>query len=325
MPIIYAENLEKVFKVKTKQQGLKGSLRTMFYPDIRDIRAVKGISFSIEAGEKVAFIGPNGAGKSTLIKMLVGILYPTQGNIEVLNYSPWKDRNKLAFEIGTIFGQKSQLWYHLPPRDTFDLLAHIYELNKPSYKKRLEYLINLFDLEKHMGTVVKKLSLGERIKCEIVASLLHKPKILFLDEPTIGLDVIAKYTLRQLITKLNKEENITLFLTSHDVGDIEQMCERVIVINSGEIIYNNKVSTLKNKYTSLKTIKLILGRPFKSDFQTGVKVLKSSDIEVELEVDVSCVSIDKIVTQIMSENVILDLTIEDPPMEEIITRIYCEE
>lgn len=245
MCIIKVESLSKTFRVKTKEAGLKGSLQSMFSPSYREIEAVNSISFEVEKGEMLAFIGPNGAGKSTTIKMLTGILYPTSGNIEVMGFNPARERKKLSFKIGTVFGQKSQLWFHLPPLDSFNLLGNIYEMDKARLKRRIEFLKEVFEIGDLMDIPVRKLSLGQRIRCEIAASILHEPEIIFLDEPTIGLDVVVKQKIRELILKLNKEEATTIFLTSHDAGDIEQLCKRAIIINHGEVVLNESIKNLK--------------------------------------------------------------------------------
>ena len=322
MPIIQTENLAKTFVATKKQPGLRGSIRSLFQPDRQETHAVTGISFSIDSGERVAFIGPNGAGKSTTIKMLVGILYPTSGDAQVLGKVPWRQRQRLAYEIGAVFGQKSQLWYHLPPADSFDLLARIYELDRDAYRRRLAYLIELFELAAYLETPVRKLSLGERMRCEIAASLLHSPRILFLDEPTIGLDVVVKQRIRDLIMDLNQQEGVTIFLTSHDAGDVEILCKRAMVINHGEVIYDGKVSTLRRDYIRSKTISLKLEQSWEGCEACGVKVLKHKGYGVKLEVDTTATPIEEVVGQILRRYAVADITVDNPPMEAIIARIY---
>ncbi|MBE9508919.1 MAG: ATP-binding cassette domain-containing protein, partial [Chloroflexi bacterium] len=299
MTAIQVRQLTKTFVTREKQPGLRGSIRTLFHPVRRETQAVKGITFDVEVGERLAFIGPNGAGKSTTIKMLVGILYPTSGQAQVLGKIPWRERKRLAYEIGAVFGQKSQLWYHLPPADSFDLLSRIYELDQAAYRQRLAYLVELFEIGGYLQVPVRKLSLGERMRCEVAASLLHRPRILFLDEPTIGLDVVVKQRIRDLILELNQQEGVTIFLTSHDAGDVEVLCKRAMVINHGEVIYDGRVSTLKRDYISTKTISLKLGETWQGFDSPGVQVLKHKGYGVKLEVDTGIVPIKDVVGQLL--------------------------
>jgi ABC-2 type transport system ATP-binding protein len=349
MPIIEVNGLEKTFKTREREAGLAGSLRSFVAPRYREREAVKRINFSLEPGEVLAFIGPNGAGKSTTIKMLTGILYPSGGKATVLGLTPWRERRKLAFHIASIYGQKSQLWYHLPPRDTFDLLARIYELDATEYRKRRDFLIEVFDIADYIRTPARKLSLGERMRCELAAALIHKPTVIFLDEPTIGLDVIAKQRMRELIGQLNTEEGVTIFLTSHDAGDIEQVCRRAVIINHGEIILDTPVARMKRDYLKVKTVDLLLVEPaatlLKTDgesgeqrlsiqlpssiheelFETeGIQVMKAKGHGLKLEIDTSRCPLEPIIAGVMQHCHILDMTISDPPMEEIIARIYGE-
>src|SRR6266446_6594539 len=277
MSIIEVEGLAKTFRSRERSAGLAGSLRSFIAPRYREREAVKHISFTLEPGEVLAFIGPNGAGKSTTIKMLTGILYPPAGKVHVLGLIPWQQRRRLAFHIASVYVQKSQLWYHLPPQDTFDLLARIYELDTAAYRKRRSFLVEVFDIAEYMQTPARKLSLGERMRCELAVALLHKPSVIFLDEPTIGLDVIAKQRVRELIGQLNTGEGVTVFLTSHDAGDIEQVCRRAIVINHGEIILDAPVGKLKRDYLKAKTVDLLLEEPaaalLKTELESGKQLL----------------------------------------------------
>lgn len=319
--IIEVNGLCKQFKVKTKQPGLGGSVRSIINPVYKEIDAVNGIDFSVSEGEMLAFIGPNGAGKSTTIKMLSGILHPSSGSMSVLGLNPTKDRKKLAYNIGTVFGQKSQLWFHLPPEDSFMLLGKIYELSDDKLKKRMDYLTEVFEIGELRKIPVRKMSLGQRIRCEIAASLLHEPKIIFLDEPTIGLDVIVKQKIRDLIKTVNKEEKTTIFLTSHDAGDIEELCKRVIVINHGDIVTDESVKNLKYNYLSNKVISLKYAEKVTID-DSDIKVLKEKGYAVKVEVDSNESDIDEVIARLMRYGKVLDITVEDPPMEEIIASIY---
>lgn len=319
---IRVQGLSKVFMVKEKEAGLRGSLKSLFRPVFREKIAVKPIDFTVEEGEVLAFMGPNGAGKSTTIKMLAGILHPTSGRAEVMGLTPWKDRRKLGFTVGSVFGQKSQLWYHLPPVDSFELMGSIYELQRAEFIRRRDELIGRFDIGPYVNTPVRKLSLGERMRCEIAAALLHRPKVVFLDEPTIGLDVVVKQKIRELIREMNREEGTTLFLTSHDAGDIEQLCRRAVVINRGEIILDQKVSRMKRDYLTYKTIELRLKEAHAPLILPGVQVLKQKGAGMKLGVDTSVIGIEEVLGHIVANCRVEDVTIEDPPMEEIITQIY---
>lgn len=322
-PIVEVQDLAKTFRLKQKAAGLAGSFRAVWKPETTTVNAVSDVSFSLEAGEMLAFIGPNGAGKSTTIKMLTGILHPSAGAASVLGYTPWKERRKLGYHIGTVFGQKPQLWYHLPAEDTFRLFARIYELDMNAFQERRDFLVDAFQIGHLLQTPVRKLSLGQRMKCEIAASLLHRPRIVFLDEPTIGLDVVAKQQIRQAIRTLNETENTTIFLTSHDAGDIESLCKRVIIINHGTIIFDERTSVLKRQHLRKKIVDVRFGEALTKPFSlSGVNVLKQGDYGVKMEFDSSQVPVEKIIQQIITTKPCNDINIADPPLEEIIREIY---
>ncbi|MBN1200287.1 MAG: ATP-binding cassette domain-containing protein [Anaerolineae bacterium] len=323
MPVVSLNNLHKTFAVKRKTPGLKGSLKALVRAEYQTVEAVKGISLELDEGELLAFIGPNGAGKSTTIKMLTGILYPTGGEAQVLGYIPWQQRRQLSYHIGSIFGQKPQLWYHLPPGDTFDLFAHIYELDRAAFERRKAFLVEALGIGDWLDTPVRKLSLGQRMRCEIAASLLHSPRILFLDEPTIGLDVVAKQQLRAAIQTLHDEDNLTIFLTSHDAGDVESLCKRVIVINHGQVIFDDRTSALKRRFLRRKVIGVRFGQPVPDDFSVReATVLKRGTWGVKIELDTHVRPVDDLIAALMAYAPVVDLTVEDPPMEEIIRQIY---
>ena len=243
------QDLTKSFRTRMPRGGgARARVADVFAPVSRDVLAVDRISFRIGAGERIAFIGPNGAGKSTTLKILAGILHPTSGHIEVAGLVPSRDRHALGFAIGTVFGQRSQLWYNLAARDTLELLAHVYEIPRDAWRARLAELTDAFALGPLLSRPVRQLSLGERMRCEIAASLLHSPRVLFLDEPTIGLDVTAKAAIRELLHRRSREEGTTLLLTSHDTGDIEEVCDRVIVIHRGRILLDATVAEMKQRY-----------------------------------------------------------------------------
>ncbi len=325
MPVVEVRDLVKMFSLKHKEAGLRGSLKSIVRPDFHNVEAVKGITFSLEPGELLAFIGPNGAGKSTTIKILTGILFPTRGAARVLGFTPWRDRRRLAYRIGSVFGQKPQLWYHLPPIDTFNLFAKIYELEDRDFKRRAAFLIEAFEIGDLVHTPVRKLSLGQRMRCEIAASLLHRPEVIFLDEPTIGLDVVAKQHIRDTIKMLHDQEGATIFLTSHDAGDIESLCKRVIIINHGAILYDDRLSALKRRYLTRKQIDARFAGALTNGFSLeGVKVLKVGTYGVKLQVDTGDTPIDAVIQRLMAEHAVVDINVTDPPLEEIIARIYQE-
>ena len=321
MSVIRVKNLSKSFKVKEKEKGFKGSIKAIFKPRFKEVNAVNNISFDVEEGEIIAFIGPNGAGKSTTIKMLTGILYPDSGSIEVLGINPSKARKKLAYEIGTVFGQKEQLWMHLTAYDNFKFFGAIYDITEKESEKRIEELSKLFDLEKFLNTPVRNLSLGQRIRCEIVASLIHKPKILFLDEPTIGLDPVVKESIRKLIKKMNKEYHTTIFLTSHDIADIEKLCKRVVIINDGQIVLDDSMTNLKYHYMDKKIIEVKTKKKIDAKEIDGIKILKEKENSFKIEIDTKVIDLATVLKIINPENIV-DMNISNTPLEEIISEIY---
>jgi ABC-2 type transport system ATP-binding protein len=311
-----AIELHKLRKTYTVKQGSGFGRKTA------EVVAVDDISFEIPEGQSVAFIGPNGAGKSTTIKMLTGILHPTSGEASVLGLVPWQDRSKLAYQIGAVFGQRSQLWYHLPPSDTFELLARVYNIGKNDYRKRRDMLIERFGLAEFLNTAVRKLSLGQRMRAEIAASLLHNPKVLFLDEPTIGLDVVACQELRDLVSEWNRQEGLTVLLTSHDAGDIEAVAKRVLVINYGRVVLDDRVVTVRRRYMGSKILGVKFHEIPREIRIPGVTVLKASSYAMKLEVNTEVASIDRVIHKVIQAGPVADITIEDPPLEEIIAHIY---
>ncbi len=324
MAIIEVKKLSKNFKIKIKEKGLKGSLKSIIKPKYKTIKAVKNISFEVEKGEMIAFIGPNGAGKSTTIKMLTGILYPDAGEIKVLDIDPKRARKKLAYQIGTVFGQKEQLWTHLTPYDNFKFFGAIYDISEAVVEKKIEELKMLFELDEFINTPVRNLSLGQRIRCEIVASLIHEPKVLFLDEPTIGLDPVVKENIRTLIKRMNKEYKTTVFLTSHDVSDIEKLCKRVIIINNGQIVLDDSMENLKYNYLNKKIVEAKMKEKVNLDNEDGITILKDKGYNLKIEVDTTKKSVADALKLLNPDNII-DINISNIPLEEIISNIYKNE
>lgn len=321
--IIEAQNLSKTFRVKEKRKGLRGSLHSIVKPSYKEIKAVENISFRITEGEIIAFIGPNGAGKSTTIKMLTGILYPSAGEAVVEDINPCKRRKQLAYKIGTVFGQKEQLWTHLTPYDNFKFFGAVYDIAEEEVETRIEELKTTFELSEFINTPVRNLSLGQRIRCEIVASLIHKPKILFLDEPTIGLDPVVKENIRTLIKKMNKEYGMTVFLTSHDVGDIEKLCKRIIIVNHGKIVLDDSMERVKYHYLDKKIIEIKMKEEMAPPRIFGVTLIKSKGVNLKLEVDTKVIGIHEVLKWLDTDN-LMDITISNVPLENIITQIYKE-
>lgn len=320
MKVIEVNNLRKEF-VSKKPLILPNGKRALFKKQKVIKNAVDNISFSVEEGEALAFIGPNGAGKSTTIKMLTGILYPTSGDIKVLGYNPSKERVKLSYEIGSVFGQKEQLWVHLTPYENFKFFGSIYDIPKAELENRIKTLADTFEINDYINQPVKSLSLGQRMKCEMVASLLHNPKMLFFDEPTIGLDPIAKETLRTLIKKINKELGTTIFFTSHDVGDIEEVCKRVIIINDGKIVLDDSMRNLKYHHLNKKIVEVNLKKEVKIPKKDGINIIKANNTLYKIEVDMNKTSMDELLSMFKADD-LQDITISSTPLEDIIKSIY---
>jgi ABC-2 type transport system ATP-binding protein len=322
MDCVLAKGLTKTYRSRVKSPGLSASVRALVKPEYREVKAVRGIDFSVRAGERLAFIGPNGAGKSTTIKMMTGILSPTAGEIKVLGMEPMRDRKRLSRRIGTVFGQKSQLWFHLPPADSFELLGAIYDVDRDILKTRTRNLVEAFQLGEFFRTPVRKLSLGQRIRCEVAASLLNEPEILFLDEPTIGLDVVVKQELRARILEMNRERGTTVFLTSHDAGDIENICQRAIVIDEGGIVLDESVDELRTKHISRKRVTVRYQAEVEIVPPAWADVIDLTKSSVTFSVDTNLISIDEALRAVVALGPVSDLTVEDPSMEKIIASIF---
>ncbi len=319
---ICLKKLNKTFFFKETTPGILGTLKGLFFAEKKPFAAIQNLSLKVNKGERVAFIGPNGAGKSTTIKILTGILQPTSGEVKVLGLIPSKDRILLGHKIGTVFGQRSQLWYHLPPLDSFNLLSKIYEIPPDTYKKQLIELVELFEIAPLLQRPVKTFSLGERMRCEIVASLLHKPEILFLDEPTIGLDNNAKLTIRNLLNTLSKVHGTTLFLTSHDTADIEHVCNRVLVLDKGSLLLDSSLKELRQTYKNKKTLSLLTEEKTVLVDMPGVKVVENKDHRFSCKVDLQITQIEPILQRVLKQTTVNDMTLEDLSMDEIVRLLY---
>ncbi len=322
--IITVKNLTKTYTTYRRDSGFAAALKSFFKREKVTVNAVDDISFSIEKGTVCGILGPNGAGKSTTIKMLCGALFPTSGSIDVLGFSPARDRAKYVRRIGAVFGQKSQLIFDIPPIDSFAMNKAIYGITDADYKKRLDEMTGLFDVGDVIHKPTRVLSLGERMKCEFIMSMLHSPEIVFLDEPTIGLDVIAKNKIREVISEMNRN-GTTFILTTHDLEDVEQLADNVIIINHGRKVFDDTLGSLRTTLGSKKMIDLTLSKPFAGSEINGVPVIAGEDeLHVSLEVDTEQRSITEFLTSLASFSDITDISVRSLPMDMIITRIYTE-
>jgi len=325
VPAVELNQLSKSFRVRrAATTGLAARARDAFRPRTQTVVAVDRLSFSIAPGERVAFIGPNGAGKSTTLKILAGILRPDAGRVHVLGLVPAQDRRRLAFEIGTVFGQRSQLWYQLPPRDTFELLGRAYEIDRREHRRRIEALVSVFELGPLIDTPVRHLSLGERMRCEIAASLLHSPRMLFLDEPTIGLDVSAKAVIRELLWTESERERVTLLLTSHDTGDMERVCTRAIVIHGGRLLWDGPIDALRRGYLKAKRVTLWSEAEHLDLTLPGVRVLSSRSYRTDLDIALEVTPLGRVVDAALRQSAIRDMAIEDAPLDDVIRAVYAD-
>ena len=323
MSIIEVKNLSKDYKYKVRNEE-KGFIYNLFHEQEKVVKAINNISLSVEEGETVAFIGPNGAGKSTMTKMLTGILYPTKGSIKVCGLTPIKDRNELAYKIGTVFGQRSQLLPNLPLTESMEMFGAMYDMDKEAIKKRIKELSELFDLKEFIKQPVRKLSLGQRMRAEIATSLIHSPRIIFLDEPTIGLDVVAKKSLRDLLLKINREEKVTIFLTSHDTEDIQSICDRCVIINHGKVIIDTSTKQLINDYVKVRKIIITPNIEFTEfpDLLEGMSYEEKGKNQVIVRVDTEIINTQKALRELIKIFDIDDINIDHESLENIIRGIY---
>lgn len=325
MNIIEVKNLSKEYKIVRRDSGIKNAFKSFMKRDYRIVRAVDKVSFSIKKGEIVGYIGPNGAGKSTTIKMLSGILKPDEGIINIMGMDPTVDRIKYVKEIGVVFGQKSQLWWDIPAEDSFDLLKDIYKIPDDEYEKNKQELVKILHLEEIIKSPVRQLSLGERMKCELVASLLHSPKILFLDEPTIGLDAISKVIVRDFIKKINKLKKITVILTTHDMADIESLTDRLIMIGHGKKLYDGSVKDIKKKYSNEKIVEVIYEGVLKDKIVNDkIDILEEAQGLIRMKIDTRKIMVSDIVRKYSEVCEIKDINVIETGIDDIIYKLYKE-
>jgi ABC-2 type transport system ATP-binding protein len=323
LPAIELRDLAKTYAIPVKQPGLSGSLRGLFRPTYREKVAVDGISLTVEPGEVVGYIGVNGAGKSTTIKMLTGILAPTSGSVRVLGRDPHRQRVENARDIGVVFGQRTQLWWDLALIESLNLIARIYEVEENRFKRLLGEFRETLELDEILRQPIRTMSLGQKMRAELAATLLHEPKVVYLDEPTIGLDVVVKDRIRDFIRLQNHERGTTVILTTHDLGDIEELCRRVVIIDAGRLIYDGPISTIRERFGQERVINFeTAGRPGPMILPAGAEVTAVEDRRVELRFNRNLTSASQVASAVMSQVEVLDFNLKEPDLAGIIKRIY---
>jgi ABC-2 type transport system ATP-binding protein len=322
MSMIEAVELTKTYRVAQKQEGVLGALRGLYRREYREVRAVDRISFRIEAGEMVAFLGPNGAGKTTTLKMLSGLIYPTAGDARVLDYVPWQRADAFRRQFALVMGQKNQLWWDLPAADSFQLLREIYAIPPAEFRATLDELTSLLGVEALTRQAVRELSLGERMKMELIAALLHRPRLLLLDEPTIGLDVVAQGMIQKCLRDYHTRRGVTTLLTSHYMRDVEALCDRVIVINHGRLIYDGPLSRIIERFSETKLVRLEFEAEAPEDLGRFGEVVRREGPWADIKVDRTRVA--AVLAAVLDRHAVADVSVEEPPLEEVITRVFEE-
>lgn len=321
--MINVENLSKTFKIQKRGTGFKGALKNMFHPSYEYKKAVNDISFSIGEGEMVGFIGPNGAGKSTTVKMLSGILHPDGGSVNVAGYIPHKQRKEYVANIGVVFGQKSQISWDLSPLDSYEVIKHIYRIPDKMYKDNLERYTELLDMKEFIDRPVRQLSLGQRMRADIAAALLHSPKIVFFDEPTIGIDVVGKDKIRRFIRTLNETDNITMIFTTHDMQDIEQTCQRLIIIDDGKKLYDGSLENVKTGCVSTRVIEAEFeNKPEGLEIENARIAFDDNTGRLTVAFDTDKIPTSEVMTVLMNTHLVKDISIKEPGIDEVIRDIY---
>jgi ABC-2 type transport system ATP-binding protein len=323
MPIIEANNLTKVYRVSQKKKGLVGAIRGLVRREYKEVRAVDGVRFSIEPGEMVGFLGPNGAGKTTTLKMLSGLIYPTSGTARVLGFVPWERARAFRQQFALVMGQKNQLWWDLPASDSFELHREIYSLSRPQFNQTVGELTDMFGVEGLTRQPVRELSLGERMKMELIAALLHQPQLLLLDEPTIGLDVVAQVTIQKCLKEYNAHRGVTVLLTSHNMRDVEALCTRVMVITHGHVIYDGALAGITEQFGQSKLVRLqFQGEIAPEGLDRFGEVARREGPAAVLKVERSRVA--QAVAAVLDHYTVIDLSVEDPPLDQVIARVFQE-
>jgi len=322
--MILFNDISMTYKVAKRQQGLAAALKSLVKRDYTHVQALQNVSFSIDEGEIIGYIGPNGAGKSTTIKILSGILVPTSGDCTVFGRRPWDNRTQHVKNIGVVFGQRSQLMWDIPVIDSFELLRDIYRVDAAAYKKNLNELVEIFSLSEFVNTPVRQLSLGQRMRCEIAASLLHNPRILFLDEPTIGLDAVSKVAVRNFVKRINKENGVTVMLTTHDMGDIDALTDRVMLIGKGQMLYDGSFSSMKSKYSAISILTVDYDDGKDIPPQENVEILSCENGRAVLSIDTTKISVSQVISHLSQTITVHNIGVESRPIEEIIAEVYEE-
>ena len=326
MPIITVDSLVKEFHRAKRFDGPFGGLRTLFTRQSETTRAVDGVSFAVNEGELVGYLGANGAGKSTTIKMLSGILVPTSGTVDVAGYVPWEQREQNALQIGVVFGQRTQLWWDLPLADSLKLIARLYRVDDTRYKRNLAELVELLDLSPFLDRPVRQLSLGQRMRGDLAAAMLYEPRILYLDEPTVGLDVVAKEKTRQFVEEINRERGTTIILTTHDLADVERLCKRIIFISQGTVLYDGSVAELKRRFAPWRELvvtraaETLAAAPLTLEM-AGADVVEQTDAQVTVRFDPSRVAVADLIQAVIAQGAVSDIAIVEPDLEGVVRRI----
>lgn len=321
-PIIQVHNLEKTFKIYHDHKGYLGAFKNLFDRRYDLVHAVNKVSFSISPGELVGYIGPNGAGKSTTIKMLTGLLVPTSGELTVNGFLPWKNRRTYVKQIGAVFGQRTTLWWDLPLTDSLDLLKHIYDIPDDVFKKNYDFFREVLDLDPFLNTPVRALSLGQRMRADLCAALLHNPRLIFLDEPTIGLDVVAKQRIREFIQFINREKQITILLTTHDLSDVAKLCERVLIIDHGRILFDGQLQDLLDEFGGQRLLNVDFAEDYPNPILKDAEIIQRNGTKVVYRFERKSVSASSLINQLSAQYRIVDLDVRDQPIEDTIRRIY---
>src|SRR3954451_16360973 len=322
MPIIQADNLAKIYRVFQKKPGLAGALRALVRREYKQVRAVDGVSFAIEPGEMVAFLGPNGAGKTTTLKMLSGLIYPTSGTAQVLGFTPWDRADEFRRQFALVMGQKNQLWWDLPAADSFQLHREIYSLPEAEFEKTQGELIELFEVKDLVHQPVRELSLGERMRMEVIAALLHRPQLLLLDEPTIGLDVVGQAIIQKCLREYNASRGVTMLLTSHYMRDVEALCQRVLVIAQGRVIYDGPLAGITERFARSKLLRLQFADDAPADLARFGEDLTCTGPVAELKVERTRVA--EVLAAILDRYTVIDVSVHDPPLDQVIARVFEE-